>query len=72
MALMGHDGPLLPAYFAEQGPGSLFIPCFLMKIQYTKFRRYVWMNLLINGNFEHINNNTFRRYSHASVTEALK
>ena len=63
MAVMGYDGPLLQAYFAEQESEPFFMPCFLMKSEDTKFRWYVWMILLINGNFEHIKNNIFRRHS---------
>ena len=30
------------------------------------------MNILINGNFEHINNNTFRRYCHCLCDRGFK
>ena len=35
---MGHDGPLLQAYFAEQKSEPFFMLNFLMKIEDTKFR----------------------------------
>ena len=42
-----------------QNDNQIHYLCYVfMKIQYAKFRWYIWMNLLINGNFEHINNNT--------------
>ena len=38
VAVMDHNGPLLPAYFAKRESDSSFTPRFLMKTQYTKFR----------------------------------
>ena len=43
---MGRDGPLLPPYFRTRTRFIIYAS-FLMKIQYTKFRWYVWMNLLM-------------------------